>query len=232
MSSAALAVNTSLYAVLPYHPLKNFTPVVLAAKLPSLVVVPPSLPVHNIKELNEYLAMNPKNVSYASAGNGTPSHLGVEMYKKTTGLNITHVPYRGGAPALTDLVAGRVQLMFAILPEAMPFVKDGKLRAIAVTTPRRAAQAPEVPTIAESGLPNYDLTAWYAFVVPAGTPPEAVSKLNAAINSAFEDPDVRKNLVDAGFEVGGGTPESLNQLMRSELEKWDKVIKEANVELN
>jgi tripartite-type tricarboxylate transporter receptor subunit TctC len=231
-TSAALAVNTHLYANLPYHPLKSFTPVMLAATLPSLVVVHPSLPVHNIKELNQYLAANPDKVNYASAGNGTPAHLGVEMYKKATGLMMNHIPYRGGAPALTDMIAGQVQVMFAILPESMPFVKDGKLRAIAVTTAQRSDQAPNLPTIAEQGVPNYDLTAWYAFVAPAGTPADIVAKLNAALNAAIEDPETRQKLVAAGFDIAGGSPDKLAQLMRTESVKWEKVVKDANVKVD
>ena len=231
-TSAALSVNTHLYKNLPYQPLKSFAPVVLATTLPSLVLVHPSLPVRNMKELNQYLAANPDKVNYASAGNGTPAHLGVEMYKGATGLKINHVPYRGGAPALTDLIGGQVQMMFAILPESMPFVKDGKLRAIAVTTSRRAAQAPELPTIAESAVPNYDLTAWYAFVAPAGTPAAIVAKLNKAFNAALEDPEAKEKLLGAGFEIAGGPPEKLGDLMRSESRKWEKVVQDANVKVD
>ena len=231
-TSAALAVNTHLYPNLPYHPIKNFAPIVLGATLPSLVVVHPSLPVNNIRELNAYINANPDKVNYASAGNGTPAHLGVEMYKKTTGLKINHIPYKGGAPALTDLIGGQVQMMFAILPESMPFVKDGRMRAIAVTTASRSGQAPDLPTVAESGVPGYDLTAWYAFVAPAGTPQDIVAKLNTAINAALVDPEVRGKLLAVGFDVAGGTPDRLAQLMRTESVKWEKVVKDAKVKVD
>ncbi|KQT14034.1 Bug family tripartite tricarboxylate transporter substrate binding protein [Ramlibacter sp. Leaf400] len=231
-TSAALAVNAHLYKQLAYHPLKNFAPVVLATTLPSLVVVNPSVPVRTMKELNQYLIANPDKVNYASAGNGTPAHLGAEMYKKATGAKISHVPYRGGAPALTDLIGGQTQMMIAILPEVMPFVKDGKLRALAVTTERRTALAPDLPTVAESGVPNYELTAWYAIVAPAGTPADIVAKLNKAFNSALEDTETRDKLREAGFEIAGGTPEKLGELMRSESRKWEKVVQDANVKVD
>ena len=163
---------------LQYNPQKDLVPIVLAATVPSVVVVHPSVPVKNMTELGAYLKSNPGKVSYASAGAGTPSHLGMEYYKKANGFDPVHVPYKGGAPALQEVMGGQVQLMMALVPEAMPMVKSGRLRALAVTTTKRLAAYPDLPTVAESGGKDFDMTFWYAFMAPAGTPADIVTKLN------------------------------------------------------
>lgn len=226
-TSAVLAVNQHLFKSIPYDPQKDFAPVFLATLLPSLVVVNNSMPVKTMTELNQYLLQSPDKVNYASSGNGAPAHLGMEMYKKQMGIKMTHVPYKGGAPALTDLAAGQTSLMFAILPEAMPLVKAGKLRALAITTAKRSPLAPELPTVAESGVPGYELVAWYGFVAPAGTPKEIVDKLNKAFNAAMEDKEIRDKLSGMGFEIAGGSPERLVEQMRSESKKWRQVVIDA-----
>jgi tripartite-type tricarboxylate transporter receptor subunit TctC len=231
-TSAALATNQHLFKSLPYDPQKDFAPVILATILPSLVVVNNAMPVKTMKELNQYLLSHPDQVNYASSGNGTPAHLGAEMYKKSMGIKMTHVPYKGGAPALTDLVGGQTSLMFGILPEVMPFVKDGKLRALAVTTAKRSQLAPELPTVAEAGVANYELVAWYAFTAPAGTPKSIVAKLNKEFNAALEDKETRDKLIGMGFEIAGGPPERLADLMRSESNKWKQVVLDANVKVD
>jgi len=181
---SGLAVNPGLYgAKLPYDPLKDLAPVLLAATVPSVVVVHPLVPAKTMAELGSYLKANPGKISYASAGNGTPSHLGMEYYKKANGVDPVHVPYKGGAPALQELMGGQVQLMMALVPEAMPMVKSGRLRALAVTSPKRLPAHPDVPTVAESGGKDFDMTFWYAFMAPAGTPPEIVTKLNRTIDT-------------------------------------------------
>jgi tripartite-type tricarboxylate transporter receptor subunit TctC len=231
-TSTALAVNPHLYPSLPYDAQQDFTPLVLATTLPSLVVVNSSVPVKTMKELNEYLKAKKGQVNYASSGNGTPAHLGAEVYKKMTGIQMTHVPYKGGAPALTDLVGGQTSLMFAILPESWPLVKDGRLRALAVTTAQRSPLMPELPTVAESGVPGYELVGWYGFLAPTGTPKEIVAKLNKAFDEALQEKDVKEKLTTMGFQVEGGAPERLSDLMKSESKKWGQVVKEANIKVD
>ncbi|MEO5595858.1 MAG: tripartite tricarboxylate transporter substrate binding protein [Lysobacteraceae bacterium] len=231
-TSTALAVNPHLYPSLPYNPQQDFAPLILATSLPSLVVVNSAVPVSTIRELNEYLKSRPESVNYASSGNGTPAHLGVEMYKNMTGLSITHVPYKGGAPALVDLVGGQTSLMFAILPESWPLVKDGRLKALAITTAERSPLMPDVPTVAEAGVPGYELVGWYGLLAPAGTPKEIVNKLNQALDQALHEKDVLDKLTAAGFQVEGGKPERLGQLMRSESTKWGQVVKDANIKVD
>lgn len=231
-TSTALAVNPHLYQSLTYDPQKDFAPLILATTLPSLVVVNSSVPVKSIKELNEYLKAKAGAVNYASSGNGTPAHLGAEMYKKMTGVKMTHVPYKGGAPALTDLAGGQTALMFAILPESWPLVKDGRLRALAITTAQRSSLMPELPTVAEAGVPGYELVGWYGFLAPAGTPKDVVAKLNKALDEALQEKDVRDKLTTMGFQVEGGAPERLGDLMRSESRKWGQVVKEGNIKVD
>jgi tripartite-type tricarboxylate transporter receptor subunit TctC len=232
-TSTALAVNPHLYkSTLRYDPQKDFAPVILATTLPSLVVVNKTVPVKSMKELNTYLKNRPEPATYASAGNGTPAHLGVEMYKTIMGIKLDHVPYKGGAPALTDLIGGQTTVMFAILPESMPFVKDGKLRALAITTANRSPLMPDLPTVAESGVPGYELIGWYGFLAPAGTPKEIVAKLNNAFNSAMQEKEVREKLAGMGFDIVGGPPERLAELMRTDSQKWGKVVADANVKID
>jgi tripartite-type tricarboxylate transporter receptor subunit TctC len=231
-TSTALAVNPHLFSSLSFDPQKDFAPLILATTLPSLVVVNPSLPVKSMRELNDYLKGSAGAVNYASSGNGTPAHLGAEMYKKMTGIKMTHVPYKGGAPALVDMVAGRTSVMFAILPESWPLVKEGRLRALAVTTAQRSPLMPDLPTVAESGVPGYELIGWYGLLAPAGTPKEIVAKLNKALNDALQSKDVRDKLTTLGFQVEGGAPERLGDLMRTESVKWGQVIKEGNIKVD
>jgi len=226
-TSTALSVNESLYANLPYQPQKDFAPIVLATMLPSIVVVPANSPAKTMSDLTAWLKTGPK-ANYASAGSGTPSHLGGELYKRMTGTNAAHIPYKGGAPALTDLVGGQTDYMVAILPESMPLVKSGQLRALAVTTAERLPSYPDLPTVAET-VPGFELIGWYGFLAPAGTPDDVVRKLNKAFNEALEDPATRAKIVDLGFEIAAGPPERLAELMRTESVKWKKVIDEAGI---
>jgi tripartite-type tricarboxylate transporter receptor subunit TctC len=229
-TSAALATNTSLYSKLNYDPIKDFQPIALGAKLPSMVLVSSQRDIKSIDELNAELKKEGDAAFYASSGNGTPAHLGTELYKhEVGGLKTVHVPYKGGAPALADMVANRATFMIAILPEAAPFVKQGQLRALAVTTKERLPEWPDLPTVAESGIPGYEIEAWYALVAPAGTPADAVATLNKAFNEALQDPTVSTRLKNMGFVIAGGTPEELGAHMKSEKEKWKKVIDLANI---
>lgn len=231
-TSTALAVNPHLYPNLTYDPQKDFAPLILATTLPSLVVVNSSVPVKTLKELNEYAKAKDGALNYASSGNGTPAHLGAEMYKKMAGIKMTHVPYKGGAPALKDLAGGQTSVMFAILPESWPLVKDGRLRALAITTPKRSPLMPEVPTVSEAAVPGYELLGWYGFLAPAGTPKPIVAKLNKALDEALQDKEVRAKLSTMGFDVEGGSPERLGDLMRSESKKWGQVVRDGNIKVD
>jgi len=229
---SGLAVNPGLYPKLPYNTQKDLTPISLAATVPSAVVVHPSVPVKNMAELAAYLKSKPGQVSYASAGAGTPSHLGMEYYKKANGFDPVHVPYKGGAPALQEVMGGQVQLMMALVPEAMPLVKAGRLRALAVTTTKRLAAYPDVPTVSESGGKDFDMTFWYAFMAPAGTPAEIVTKLNQAIDAILAEKEVRAKLDELSLDVVGGAPSKVTDLIKSDSAKWKKVIDDAGIKVD
>ena len=230
---SGLAVNPGLYGPkLPYNVQKDLLPIVLAATVPSVVVVHPSVPVKTMAELGAYLKSKPGSVSYASAGNGTPSHLAMEYYKRAISVDPVHVPYKGGAPALQEMMGGQVQLMIALVPEAMPMVKGGRLRALAVTSPKRLATYPDVPTVAESGVQDLDATFWYGFVAPAGTPPEIVAKLNQTINQILVEKDVQAKLAEMNLEVVGGAPAKLTDIIRIDAARWKKVIDDAGIKVD
>ncbi len=231
-SSPVLAVNPSLYSKLPYDPLKDFEPIVLAAMLPNIVVVSSSSSMQSMQDLIASAKRSAPPLNYASSVPGSPSHLGVEMLKHMTDTQAQQIPYKGGMAALTDLVGGQTSFMIAILPEAMPLVESGKLKALAVTTSKRLDAYPDLPTVAESGVPDYELIAWYGFVAPADTPPNILRTLNRAFNTALEQPQTRKKLVDMSFEVEGGPAEKLSTLMQSEARKWEQVVKRANIKLD
>lgn len=230
-TSTALSANPSLYRSLPYDAQKDFAPIILAANLPCIVVVNPSLPVKTMQGLTSYLKAHP-GTNYSSAGNGTPGHLGAELYKRMAGVSMNGVPYKGGSPALIDLMGGQTSVMFAMLPEGMPLVREGRLRALAVTTATRSPQLPQLPTVAESGVPGYEMVGWYAFLAPRGTPTPIVLKLNKAFNAALNDKEARRKLTEAGFDLQGGSPETLGNTIDSEIKKWRQVIKDAKISLD
>lgn len=230
---SGLAVNPGLYGPrLQYNVQKDLAPIVLAATVPSVVVVHPSLPVKNMAELGSYLKSRPGSISYASAGNGTPSHLAMEYYKRATGVDPVHVPYKGGAPALQEVMGGQVQLMIALVPEAMPMVKGGRLRALAVTSPKRLAAYPDLPTVAESSGQELDATFWYGFVAPAGTPAPIMARLNQAINQILGEKDVQARLAEMNLDVVGGAPAQLTALIQRDAARWKKVIDEAGIKID
>lgn len=231
-TSTALSVNENLYKDLPYNPQKDFAPIVLATMLPSLLVAGPSLDVKNVQELNALLKERSDKINYASAGNGTPAHLGGELYKQMTGTKARHIPYKGGAPALVDLASGQTDYMIGILPETMPLVQSGKLKALAVTTAERLPAWPDIPTVSEAGVPGYELIGWYGFLAPAGTPADVLKELNRAFDQALQDSETRGKLEKMGFQVVGGPAEKLSDLMRSESAKWKKVIDEVGVKVD
>lgn len=228
---SGLTVNPSLFSKLPYAPQKDFAPIALAATIPCVVVVNPGVPVQSMPQLLEYLKARP-GIAYASGGNGTPNHLGMELYKKATSVKPMHVPYKGGAPALQDLMAGQVEVMMALVPEAMPLVKAGKLKALAVTTTKRSPDYPDLPTVAESGVPGFELIFWSAFVAPAGTPKEIVTRLNQAIDAILQEKETKAKLTEMGLVPAGGSPEQLSALIKSETGKWKKVVDEVGIKLD
>ena len=231
-TSAALAVNPHLYKEnSPYDPLKDLVPIILATKQASQVLVHPSVPVKTMQELTAYLKSRPNRDNYATAGNGSPGHLGSEMYKLMTGIEMTHIPYKGGAPALAGLAGGQTTMSIAILPESMALVNAGLLRSLAITTLERSPQFPDLPTVSES-LPGFELISWYGFVVREGTPKDIVSILNTAFDAALHEPDLNNRLTEMGFNIVGGKPEKLRELMISESDKWGQIVVDANISLN
>jgi len=220
------AINPSLYAKIPYDPQKDFVPVALVAQVPNILVVNPGLPVQSVKELVAYARAKPGALSFGSGSTGSTGHLAGELFKAQAGVDMVHIPYKGGAPAMQDLLAGQTQLMFDNLANALPQVKAGKLRALAVTTAQRAPAVPELPTIAESGLPGFDLTTWFGVFVPAGTSPEAVAKLNAEIVKALASRELADRLAAMGtVPPERNTPERFATFVRSEADKYARVVK-------
>jgi tripartite-type tricarboxylate transporter receptor subunit TctC len=231
-TSTTLAINPSLYKKLAYDPAKDFAPIGLIGAVPLLVVVHPTLPVKSIAELIAYSKSKPGGLSYGSAGNGSPQHLSAEMFKAATGARLTHVPYKGSGPAVTDLLGGQIDVMFSDIPPAVQHVKAGKLRALAVTSAKRQTALPEIPTVAESGAPGtrgFEAVAWQSIVAPAGTPKDVVQKFADALNKVIAQPDLRTKLEAEGFEPAapGGTPERFAAYIRSETERWGQVIRSA-----
>jgi tripartite-type tricarboxylate transporter receptor subunit TctC len=224
-------INPNLRRKLPYDALKDFNAVSLIASAPLLVVVHPSLPVKNVKELIAVAKAKPGQINYASNGAGGSSHLAVELFDYMSGAKLTHVPYKGLAPALTDLLSGEVQVMFSSAVAMLPQVKAGRLRAIAMTGAKRSAAIPNVPTVAESGLPGYETGSWYGVVVPAGTPKPAIDRLSKEIQAIVNSPDFTAQLNEEAVIPVGSTPEGFDKHIRSELARWAKVIKAAKIEL-
>jgi tripartite-type tricarboxylate transporter receptor subunit TctC len=226
------AINPSLYKNMPYDHVKDFAPVILVAGVPNVLVVNPSLPVHSVPELIAYAKANPGKLNFASSGNGTSIHLSGELFKAMTGVEMTHVPYKGSAPALTDLIGGQVQLMFDNLPSSLPFIKAGKLRALAVTSGARAAALPDLPTLAESGLPGFEASSWFGVLAPAGTPRDIVVKLNGAIAGWLASPEAKEKLLAQGAIAAGGTPEDFARHIGAETSKWAKVVKASGAHID
>lgn len=223
--STAFVVNPSLYASVGYDPLKDFAPVILAAVSPVIIVAHPSLPARSVSELVQLAKKTP--LVYASPGAGTTGHLGGELFSTIAGINMQHVPYKGAAPAVTDLLGGQVKLGFTAVPPAAPHVKAGRLRAIAVTTGRRTASLPDVPTVAESGYPNYEVDNMYGVIATAGAPRQAIERLNREIARIVNAPDVKGRLEGLGFDPVGSGIETFAQYLRSESVKWAKVVKQS-----
>jgi len=230
--SAQLAINPALYQKLPYDPVRDFAPIALLGEGGYILVVHPSLPVKSVRELITLAKARPGQVAYSSSGNGSGGHLAAELLSSMAKVRMLHVPYKGGGPALMDLLAGQVQLLFATQLASWPHVQTGRIRALAVSTAKRPASLPDLPTVAESGLPGYDSGVWYGVLAPAGTPREIVAKLNGEVARALNQPDYRKLLVGNTIEPIGGPPEQLAQYIRTEMVKWARVVKDAGVRVD
>jgi len=224
-------VNPSLQAKLSYDPIRDFAPVTLIASAPSVLVVNPSLQATSVAEFTALAKAHPGKLNYASNGNGSSAQLAAVLYESMAGVRMVHVPYKGVAPALVDLMSGEVQLMFGTLVAILPHIKAGRLRALAVTGRSRSALLPEVPTLAESGLPGYEAGSWYGILAPAGTPGPIVARLNAEINAAIRQPEVRERLAAEGAEVLGGTPGDFASHIKAELSRMGRLMREAGVRM-
>ena len=225
----AFAVNPSLFKKLPYDSIKDFTPITLAASTPNLLVVNPALPVNSVKEVIALAKSKPGKLNYASTGNGSSNHLSMEKFKMMAGVDITHIPYKGSGPAVTDLMGGQVDLMFDNIPNVLPHVKTGKLKMIAVTSPKRSPHVPDVPTVSESGVPGYEVSVWFGIAAPGGTPKPIITKLNAEIVKILNMPDVKQKFAAQGVDVIGSTPEQFAAYIKEQMEEWGKVVKAAGV---
>ena len=220
------SINGALYAKMPYDMVKDFAPVTLLATTPNMLVVNNEVPAKNLKE---FIALGKKEgkMTFASSGSGTSIHVSGELFKTMTGIDMEHIPYKGRATAIPDLLGGRVTMMFDNMPSSLPLVREGKLRALGVTSAQRSAAAPEIPTIAEQGLPGFEATSWFALFAPAGTPKPIVDKLQAEVKKILGTPEAGKRLAEIGLEPVGSTPEELAAYQRAEIVKWAKVVKDS-----
>jgi tripartite-type tricarboxylate transporter receptor subunit TctC len=230
-SFGSIIVARNLYPRLAYEPLRDLAPVILVSEPAGVLVAHPSVPAKTVAELIAYAKSNPGKLNYGSPGAGAWNHLFVELFKQQARVDLVHIPYKGVAPAVTDLLGGQVQLVMSAFPVAMPHVKAGKLRALAVTSGKRSGLAPDVPTVTESGLPGYQAAGWFAVMVPAKTPPAIVARLNRETNRILQLPEVKQSLAADGAEPAGGTPESVAASAREESAKWSALIKQLNLKL-
>ncbi len=219
------AINASLYAKMPYDSARDFAPITLVAVVPNVLLVHPSVPAKNVAELIALAKSKPGELNFASTSTGGSPHLSGEMFKQMAGVDIVHVPYKGSAPAITDLLGGQITLMFDNLPSGLPHVKAGKLRALGVTSARRSPAAPDIPTIAESGVPGYEVDSWFGILAPAGTPAHIIARLNTEIVKILQMPDVNERLAEQGAQPVGGTPQQFAEHIRKETAKWARVVK-------
>ena len=219
------AVNATLYTKLPYNTERDFTPVIFAGSTPNVLVVHPSVPVTSIASLIALAKAKPAQLNYASTGSGTSNHMSMELFKMMTNTDIVHVPYKGSAPALTDLMGGHVMMIFDNTPNVVPHIKTNRMRAIAVTSLKRSSFVPGVPTVDESGVPGYEVLVWFGVMAPAGVPREIIGKLNAEINKILLMPDVRERFLAGGVEPVGGSAEKFGEHLKVEIAKWGKVVK-------
>jgi tripartite-type tricarboxylate transporter receptor subunit TctC len=231
MGSVPHATNHFLYPALAYDPIADFAPVTLICTQSNIMVVPNSSPAKSVREFVAYAKASPGKISFGSGGIGTSVHLSGELFKRMTGIEMTHVPYRGAGPALQDVIAGRLDLIFDNITGSLPHVQNGSARGLAVTAAKRVAAAPELPTIAEAGVPGFDVSTWFAFFVPAKTPPTIVKKINADVVAALAYPTVKDRLLQLGADIVGSTPDQLAAFLSSEIDKWGPVIRDAKIKL-
>jgi tripartite-type tricarboxylate transporter receptor subunit TctC len=222
--------NPSIYKNLPYDTVKDFTPLIFAGQTQNLLVIKPSLPINSVKELIDYAKKNPGKVSYGSTGIGSSNHLSMELFKSMAGIDLVHVPYKGSAPMVNDMLGGHIDIAFDNTPNVLPQVKGEKLRALGVSSKARSTLAPNVPTVSEAGVPGYEVTVWFGIVGPPGMRPEIVQKLNAEMNAIFKMDDVKRRFVDQGVDPVGGAPSQFADHIRAEIQKWAKVVKDANIQ--
>ena len=229
---ATHAINPTLYKSIPYDPIKDFAPITQVASTPNVLVVNPAVPASNVREFIAYAKANPGKLSFGSGSIGSAGHLAGELFKATAGVDMVHVPYKGAAPAMQDLIGGQIQLMFDNLASSLAQVKAGKIRALAVTTAKRSALAPDLPTIAESGVAGFDISTWFGIFAPAGTPRAALDRLHAEFTRALAAPDLREKMTHLGAEPVGNTPEEFAAYIRAEADKYGKVIRASGAKVD
>jgi tripartite-type tricarboxylate transporter receptor subunit TctC len=227
--ASSFAVNPSLYANLPYDPMKQFTPITVIALFPNMLVVHPSFPARSVKDVIAMAREKPGTLAFASSGNGSAQHLAGELFKQKAGVDLTHVPYKGGGPALNDVMGGQVPMYFANMASGVPFVKGGKLRALAITGAKRSPALPDVPTMAESGLAGYEVYEWNAIFAPTGTPAPAIVKISDAVQKAMRAPEFQQRLAMLGGEAAGYTPDQAARFVQDQAALWGKVVREAHI---
>jgi tripartite-type tricarboxylate transporter receptor subunit TctC len=232
ITAAGLALNRYLFPSINYDPIADFAPVTLICLFPNMLVVPNSSPLHSVNDLVAEAKKSPRKITFASPGHGSSPHMSGELFKYLAKVDLTHVPYRGAAPAITDILAGRIDTYFAVMASGLPLVQNGQLRALGVTTAERVQAAPQVPTIAEAGVPGYDTSSWFAFFVPAKTPPEIIRKMRADTATVLAEPPIKAKLDQLGLIPVGSTPEELGAHLRAEMDKWAPVIKAANIKVS
>ena len=232
IATTAHAINMSMFKGLSYDVVKDFTPVTQLTQGPLVLVATPGFPANNVRELIALAKAKPDTLNFASSGNGQSTHLSAELFNSMAGIKLSHVPYKGSSPALTDVMAGQVPLMFDTMLTAMPFVKAGKLKALAVTSPQRSPAAPDVPTIAESGLPGYEVFAWNGLLAPAGTPKAVIAQLSEELKKAMQLPQVKEKFSVQGFAASWNTPEQFGGFLRAEVNKWAKTVKASGATLD
>jgi len=226
------AINAAIYSKLPFDPIKDFTPIMLTTIVPLVVLVNPDLPIHSMKDLIAQAKAAPNKLSFASAGTGAANHLAGEMMKSMAGIQMLHVPYKGDSPSIQDVIAGNVSMMFPTLIGGMPLVKAGKLRPIAVTSAKRTPALPDLPTVAESGIPNFEAVSWGGVMGPAGMSPEIVQRINAELVKILKMPDVQEKLAGLGAQIVATSPDEFSTYLKAEIDKWGKVARESNVRLD
>ncbi|OVZ56353.1 MFS transporter [Pigmentiphaga sp. NML080357] len=231
-SSPTHSIAPGLYPRLPYDPMRDFTPITLAAVVPNILVVHPSLPIRSVPELIDYAKAHPRQLNFSSTGNGSSQHLFGELFKYLARVDIVHVPYKGTGPALNDLLSGQVQMAFENPPALLPHIQAGRLRALAVAGSKRSASLPDLPTVAEAGLPGYDVAVWFGIFAPAGTPQPVVARLHKDIAAALASPDIKTRMDGFGAEIIGTGPEQFDAHLRAEIPKWAAIIKAANVKVD